>query len=258
MTTSTLITDYLGIGLAAARPASLSLPAGAVGFYYEEDNNLGFMWDQASTSWVQVTGLSGGSTPSIVQNAAEADSTSGSITLATAPTQNNLLIAFCSNAANVTAASGWAYVAIQGTGVGNGGTIQGNGTDFAAVLWKIAGASESATQTPITGTGAGGIMMYEIATGAASMALCLDTSGASGTLTLEALRSSTGGLIIGALCNNSTTDLPTLVPGTADTTANTASRSMAGFHATPAQGPNALSWTYAGSHDIKQFGLLLY
>ena len=39
MTSSTLITDYLQEGLAAAMPGSLTLPAGAVGFYYQILNN---------------------------------------------------------------------------------------------------------------------------------------------------------------------------------------------------------------------------
>ena len=63
MSSSTLITDYLGRGTHAARPASPPIPAGGTAFYYETDTTNTFVWIGAS--WVQVNGGGGASEPSI-------------------------------------------------------------------------------------------------------------------------------------------------------------------------------------------------
>lgn len=45
MTHSTLVTDYIGVGLAAARPATPNLSAGALGIYYATDTQVWSTWN---------------------------------------------------------------------------------------------------------------------------------------------------------------------------------------------------------------------
>jgi hypothetical protein len=52
MSSSAKITDYLGSGTAASRPASLTLPSGAVGFYYATDTTVLSAWTGAA--WVSI------------------------------------------------------------------------------------------------------------------------------------------------------------------------------------------------------------
>lgn len=56
MATSTLITDYVGRGTHAARPATPPVGTGCSAVYYETDTLKGFMWD--GSAWHQVTGVS--------------------------------------------------------------------------------------------------------------------------------------------------------------------------------------------------------
>jgi hypothetical protein len=51
MSNSTLVVDYLGRGTFAARPASLLIPAGAIGFYYATDTAVLYLW---SGAWSKV------------------------------------------------------------------------------------------------------------------------------------------------------------------------------------------------------------
>jgi hypothetical protein len=43
--TSTLIIDYLGVGVAASRPATLTLAAGGLGLYWATDTGVLSSWD---------------------------------------------------------------------------------------------------------------------------------------------------------------------------------------------------------------------
>lgn len=54
MSNSTKITDYLGSGTHASRPATPPISASALAFYYETDTALLFQWN--GSAWVQVTG----------------------------------------------------------------------------------------------------------------------------------------------------------------------------------------------------------
>lgn len=53
MSNSTKITDYLGSGTHASRPASPPVSASALAFYYETDTTFLFMWN--GSAWVQIT-----------------------------------------------------------------------------------------------------------------------------------------------------------------------------------------------------------
>jgi hypothetical protein len=51
MSSSTLVTDYVGRGTHAARPATPNVPAGSTAIYYETDTTNIFYWNGAA--WVQ-------------------------------------------------------------------------------------------------------------------------------------------------------------------------------------------------------------
>ncbi|MBB2205619.1 hypothetical protein [Gluconacetobacter takamatsuzukensis] len=51
MGNSTLITDYLGYGTVAARPAEPNLPAGCLGVYYATDTGQIQVWNGAWQQW---------------------------------------------------------------------------------------------------------------------------------------------------------------------------------------------------------------
>ncbi|ACI52309.1 conserved hypothetical protein [Gluconacetobacter diazotrophicus PA1 5] len=51
MGNSTLITDYLGYGPAAGRPAAPAVPAGCLGLYYAADIGQVYVWDGAWQAW---------------------------------------------------------------------------------------------------------------------------------------------------------------------------------------------------------------
>jgi len=149
---STLISDYFGCGTHAARPASLSLASGCCGLYYETDTNAVFAWN--GSAWISVISGSGPSGPSVVQYAATAGNV-GPVVLPAAPTEGNLLVAIGGDWSSCPInGSGWTEIfnsAASWDGVGIG--------------YKIAGASESATQTPTTDTSAGCISVFEVSEG---------------------------------------------------------------------------------------------
>lgn len=64
MSNSTLITDYLGRGVLASRPATPVVPAGSTAFYYATDTTQLFVWNGAA--WVSAGAPSG--TGAIAQN----------------------------------------------------------------------------------------------------------------------------------------------------------------------------------------------
>lgn len=154
MTSSTIITDYTGHGTHAARPATPNIPAGATALYYETDTTNTFVW--TGSAWTQING-GGFSGPTIVQRAGFASGTNVStgVTFGTAPTNGNLLLAmvmdFSSSAVN---GSGWTGL------VNNGASSDGFGFGY-----KVAGASESTTQTPTTDAANGVVACWEISGG---------------------------------------------------------------------------------------------
>lgn len=249
MTSSTLITDYLQEGLAADMPVSLTLPAGAVGFYYQTDTMNGYMWDQSTTTWVQVMGtLPAG--PTIVQNGASAnDSTAGSVTLGTAPVSGNLLVAFANGASSVNAASGWTQV----------GPVGSSGAGYSAAFWKIAGASESATQTVLNASQSGSVGIFEVNNAAISYPTNDHQSSASPSFATFAQRA--GGILLGAFMDE-TGGSPTgsITGATADGTSHATSHAIALFHnTTVTAGNNTVSGTNgAGSVSTYEAGVIVY
>lgn len=97
-----------------------------------------------------------GTPPTIVQTAIS-NAASTSITLTSAPTNGNLLVAICQSGSAAQGA-GWTLQSSSSTGI-----------YWGVVATKVAGAGESTTQTPIAAAGGGPvIMIWEIAGAAAS------------------------------------------------------------------------------------------
>lgn len=242
MTASNLISDYIQYGLHSARPASPNVPAGASAIYYETDTTDAFIW--SGTAWKQIVGSGGGgSNPAIVQSGFAAGSISG-VTLGTAPTAGNVIIAFMAGSSG-TAGTGWNLFFTD-----NGGVSQ------TTAYWKVAGVSESATQNPLPSPGTCAIGMYEVSGNPFAAVVGLDTAGTSITKAVVSPRSTD--LIIGCVFDESTGVLPTGFTGaTADGTAtNGSSRSVAGFHiGSPSAGSNSITANWATSHNLRFAGI---
>lgn len=201
-------------------------------------------YNSTNNDWEPTTPAAG-TTPTIVQNACvvEANMTTG-ITLGAAPTNGNLLIALLTDQTSFpTANTGW-------TLIGSNSALH----DGYGVFWKVAGASESATQTPTNSAHQGSISMYEIANGASSSLSAFTDLTASNSVTENAFsQKPSSALIVGAAVNralvNTTSITGTGVTRDAQTTA--VNRGVDNFHVTnPAQGNNAVTVTYAASEGL--------
>lgn len=108
--------------------------------------------------WLPTQGGGGGGgydpgTPPLVVQVAHSSVSGNSATFPVPPTAGNLLVAFVSNPTAPNPAAGWAVTAEND-----------NGTDYDTISIKIAGASESATQTPLLFSSTDvGIVIYELA-----------------------------------------------------------------------------------------------
>lgn len=153
MTTPSKIQDFVAYGTHASRPSTPNIPTGTTSIYYETDTGNAFLW--TGSTWVQVNASAGAS---IVQRAGFASSATGvntGVVFGSAPTAGNLLLAMVMDFGSST---------INGTGwtglVANGAAADGFGFGF-----KIAGVSESTTQTPTTDTNAGSLAVWEVSGG---------------------------------------------------------------------------------------------
>ncbi len=101
------------------------------------------------SAWVNTTpssggggGGAGGTAPTVVQVADYNGSGSADVTLGSAPTSGNLLVAIgFSTSGSFSAGSGWTLA-----------TSSANGMWYQGIAYKVAGGSESATQTPFGNT----------------------------------------------------------------------------------------------------------
>lgn len=166
--TNTLITAYVGQGLAAARPATPTIDAGAIGFYYATDTAALSVY--ANGAWRGVGSLNPGTPPTIVQSAFVDNGVSAAVTMGVAPTNGNLLVALCSGQNN-TPSAGWTAV-----------VTSSGGSQFGGIFTKTAGAGESTTQTPVTGAGATACVIYEIHGASATPVVYAATSNAAASL----------------------------------------------------------------------------
>lgn len=148
---ASLIVQYLGQGVAAARPATPAIDTGAIGLFFATDTLA--LTCYAGGSWKAVGGgYSKGTVPTVVQVAHE-NAGAQSVNFALAPTNGNLMVAMTFNSSTGTPGAGWTAQATNSTGL-----------DFGLIATKVAGAGESVTQSPINSApGTGCIVVWEIA-----------------------------------------------------------------------------------------------
>lgn len=152
MAASTSILDWLGKGTHAARPATPPISTGGIALYYETDTFNTFIWTGSAWSQLNGGGVSPGTPPLIVQSAID-NSGTASITLGSAPTNGNVLVAMCFNPSTDVAGTGYSRQVDNGSGL-----------DYGTIMTKVAGVSESATQSPLNSSpgGTGLIAMWEL------------------------------------------------------------------------------------------------
>jgi hypothetical protein len=121
----------------------------------------------ADPVWAAAPGGGGAGTPPTIVQSAISVANSASITLGAAPTNGNLLVCIWGNPTTASLGSGWTNQ-----------QQNSSGTDWFTVCTKVAGAGESATQTPIGSTPSAAIIcMWEIAGAAASPVLVASAGG---------------------------------------------------------------------------------
>jgi hypothetical protein len=197
---STIISEYLGRGLASARPVTPNVPAGVSALYFSTDTGILSAWD--GSGWVNVTPTGGGGALTLVQHTTAARATiSSGITLSSAPVDGNFLLAvvFRNNTTPATTTGAWNRpFSTQATGWSVG------------AFYKVAGSSESATQVPTASTGSGGIAIWEFenvrAIAASASAANASNTGLTANATLVRTRT---GTIVGASAGISG-DVPTM------------------------------------------------
>jgi hypothetical protein len=108
----------------------------------------------ASGGVISAVGGGGGTSPAIVQSALlVSSSATGSVTLGSAPTAGNMLIALGTRwQSTINTGSGWTFLVNQGA--------QAN--DIGSIWYKIVGAGESATQTWASNTTGWAMAVYEV------------------------------------------------------------------------------------------------
>ena len=252
---STLITQYLGEGTAASRPATPSVATGCIAFYYATDTSTLSVWN--GSSWGSVGGYSPGTAPTIVQsahgNTGGATGGGAGLTMTSAPTNGILLVAMTFNPTTATANTGWTQLASNSSG-----------TDYGTILYKVAGAGESTTQTPLSGTVAAPACMiiWEIAGANASpfvfttmQAEQSGTSNSSGALPNVANAIFLGAIgLVSTSYNNSA--LINVTQDAKDTSGT--GRQLAAGHSTLATAPLAQIFaTFTGSASSKACGLVV-
>lgn len=248
--TSTLITAYLGQGLAAARPVTPVLATGTIGYYYATDT--GTLTVYAGGAWRSV-GSPAGTPPTIVQSAHQ-NSGGSSVTMSGAPTNGNLLIAMSFNPGSNTAGAGWTQI-----------LNDGSGTDFGNIFTKTAGAGESTTQSPLSGADATSccIIIWELS-GAATGVLFTTSSGGEQTSKkagfVPGLPLFTNTIFLGAIgmvstSFNNTTQFAAI--SDAKDTSGT-HRQLSAGHATLANSSiGAIAQAFSGAADYKSAGCVV-
>lgn len=191
-------------------------------------------------------GGGGGTPPSIVQAAASVGTTS-SVTFGSTPTHGNVMVAVGTHwSNNIGESTGWTRLLFT-----NGATTDGLNGAF-----KIAGASESTTQTPFQASGGGqSCCVFEITGmgGPITIVSSFQESAAS-TLSMDSFNSASG-LIIGAFSVQASSFDYSISGATAvdvnvtGTTPNNSPRRIKGFHVDGASGAATVTATLDSGHD---------
>lgn len=226
------ITDYAAVGTHAARPATPNTAAGEISFYYETDTSHLFCYI-IGTGWVQTDNA-----PSIVQQKAVVNA--GSAVMGSGPVLGNLLIALTADpGTSENPGSGWTRLAFNSAV-----------NDGVGIFWKLAGASESTTQTPTTATPAG-MVIFEVANASpGAFTQNPDLSGTAIAASTTSTKKSGSGLVLGMACNRSASVAPTSITGATllGSAVQGSSRTVQPFRVTtPTNGTNTVTANYASS-----------
>jgi hypothetical protein len=152
--------------------------------------------------------------------------------------QGNLLLAITSDlGSSETASAGWTKI-----------NFTAGAQDGSGFFWKVAGVSESTTQTPLTGLSTGSVTVFEISN-ATPAALWINNVDLSGTAIAASLTIAKAKLVVGVATNRSTTGPTSITNATLLGSAATGgSRAAQPFKiTTPAQGSNTVTANYATS-----------
>jgi hypothetical protein len=243
--TSTLITAYLGQGLAAARPVTPAIAAGSIGFYYATDTDVLTVY--ANGAWRSPGGYASGTIPTVKQVAFSPNHSAGA-TFGIAPTNGNLLVAMTFNPTVNTAGAGWTKY-----------FENSSGTDFGCIMTKVAGGAESTTQSPLNAApAAGGMVIWEIAStlGTPTVGPPGGQAEQSGSVSVPVtLPNASGYLGLSAIAVVTTPTITSVANGgTQDVLDNTGERKLFAGHTnlglTPTVGVIALFSTVASSKAL--------
>lgn len=214
---------------------------------YNRATSTKFRYD--SGAWADEGSGGGGSgTPPTLVRAGASVGASSSVTLGGAPSQGNVLLAFCTHwSNNIFASAGWQQLYFA-----NGSSVDG-----ITVAMKVAGAGESATQVPFAASAAGqSTIIWEISGMGGPITLCnvlLESTASSPVL--DAFNS-TSGLVLGCFSVQSSNYDYTLTgnSGSPDvnvtsTTSSNSPRRIKGFHVDGATGPASVTANLDTNHS---------
>lgn len=167
--------------------------------------------------------------PTIIQQIAKITPL-GAVTFPNPPAQDNLLVAIITNTVSTPNPSvGWTEL---------------SGTAGASFFYKTAGAGESATQQPVTSTGAGSLGVWEIKDANVSLFQRNPMTSVAIYNVIVNAQKGVGSLIIGLASNNANAATVSVTGATQDVNI-TGSRSICLFHVpTPVIGANAIDIDY--------------
>jgi len=200
-------------------------------------------WDGGNSLW-KPQAPAGGPVPSIVQTKG-ASGSGYAVTLAAPPTNGNLLVALSgSQDINPSAQGGWTKSPY---------TIGSAAQDNAGLWYKIAGAGESATQTPSASGAQTAIQIWELSNALLGVpTLQVDLSGTGSAFAVNSQKA-TGAILIGMFVNRNAAVAPTIAGATIGTLTQASNRTIAPWlQSSPTVGTNNVTPTYGSSQGYMQ------
>lgn len=235
MAASQLISDYVGRGPLAGRPASPTVSAGGSAIYFDTGASALYVWD--GSAWQQITG--GAPAPTLVQSKVNGGTING-LTLSAAPTLGNLLLAGISSS-------------VLTDDHGTGWTFLGASPTASPIVWyfKVAGASESATQTPVTTATTTSLAIFELSGCTVCGLSGLGNFAATASVSMTMSAPHPSGIIVGvhSIPISSTV---TISGATIVAQATFGARTVTAFAITSPSAANAITSTYSGGGTSTQ------
>lgn len=253
-TTGELLTMTSG-GPAWVAPAAETLAGLTDVAITSPTNGQVLTYDTSLTKWKNAAGGGGGggiTPPAIVQEKAACGTIAG-VTMTTAPTAGNLLIALVGAPAFLPSpGAGWTQIAVNTSGL-----------DWGLLYYKIAGVGESATQNPMAATQSHAMVaIYELST-ANVLFLTLPAlygipnDQSSPVPITNPMPANAGDLVLVAF-EGTTFGAPTFSVGTVDDTQGDGTRSISCGHYAPTPAAMvAITATFGGSGVSKAMSIVL-